>query len=423
VRRAGTWRGAGDGRPEDADAVIAVFDFLSHDAMHLPFNEGYLLTLRAAFPDRRIRFVATPGHAKALAPRFADDPMIEFRGAAPYVVPFGVSRHNPIGGMFAARACLAAMREAVAGEAVAFAAVLGADAHIHSILRRRWAEVSAAPLHVILHNQIAEAVKWRSRNPFIRRFDLIMRLRHPLPARMRLVALELGIAESVERLAPALAGSIDTLEHPILESEWVAARPAGAGAGPLRIGFLGHASADKGFVDFAAWARRAAGPERSFHAIGIAAPEVLSLDLSGLATKPSPRSVPRDAYVAGMAACDVVCLGLSPIYDYVASGSVMDAIAALKPLYCVRNNSLTRLEQAYGPFGVLAANPAELGEAICRLTRESLAPHVGAWTESLSRMRAARRPAALAPGYAAAIAAIGGDARTRHGRQSEDAGA
>jgi hypothetical protein len=407
----------GDGR------VIAVFDFLSHAAMHLPFNEGYLLTLRAAFPDQRIRFVATTGHADALARRFSDDAMIEFRGAAPYAVPFGVSRHNPVGGMFAARACLAAMREATRGEEVAFAAVLGADAHIHSILRRRWAEVSAAPLHVILHSQVAEAVKWRSRNPFIRRFDLMSRLRHPLPARMRLVALELGIAESIERLAPALAGSIDTLEHPILESEWVPAQTIGAGTGPLRIGFLGHASADKGFVAFAEWARQAAGPERSFHAIGIASPEVLSLDLSGLETKPSPRSVPRDAYVAGMAACDVVCLGLSPIYDYVASGSVMDAIAALKPLYCVRNNSLSRLEQAYGPFGVLAASPAELGETICGLSRDSVARHAAAWTDSLARMRLARRPVALAPGYAAAIGAMGGDARTGHGRQSEDAGA
>jgi hypothetical protein len=402
---------------------LAVFDFLSHETMHLPFNEGYLLTLRAAFPDQRIRFVATPGHVAALAPRFAGDGMVEFRGAAPYAVPFGVSRHNPIGGMFAARACLAMMREAVAGADVGFAAVLGADAHIHSILRRRWAEVSPAPLHVILHSQVAEAVKWRSRNPFIRRFDLISRLRHQLPPHMRLVALELGIAESLAALAPALSGAIDTLEHPILESEWVAAQPVGERAGPLRIGFLGHASADKGFVEFAAWARRAAGPERSFHAIGIASPEVLKLDLSGLATRPSPRSVPRDAYVAGMAACDVVCLGLSPIYDYVASGSVMDAIAALKPLYCVRNNSLTRLEQEYGAFGVLTGSTAELGEAVCALTRESLAPHAQAWTGALARMRDARRPAALAPGYAAAIAGMGGDARTRHGRQSEDAGA
>ena len=40
---------------------IEVFDFLSFDHVHLPFNEGYLRILRAAYPDDRISFRAAKG--------------------------------------------------------------------------------------------------------------------------------------------------------------------------------------------------------------------------------------------------------------------------------------------------------------------------------------------------------------------------
>ena len=403
--------------------MIAIFDFISHAAMHLPFNEGYIRTVRAGFPREKIRVFAKPGHVAALAPRFAGDPMVEFREGTPYAVPFGMSRHNPLGGTIAARGCLAAMREMVAGESLTLAAVLGADSHIHSILRRRWPRVAPAPLHIVLHNHIAESVLWRSRNPLVRRFDLMSRFRHPMPPSIRLIALELGISEAVEALAPALRGAVATLEHPILESDWVPPRDIAARAGPLRIGFLGHAALDKGFGDFAAWARRSAGPERSFHAVGLAAPDAWTLDLSGLSTLPARTSVPRDAYTAGVADCDVVCLRLSPVYEYVASGSVMDAIAALKPLYSVRNRSLTRLEERYGAFGVLADSAEQLGEVICSLDRQTVASRAAEWTESLARIRLARLPEALGPRYAAIIGHVGSDTRLQHGRQSMDAGA
>jgi hypothetical protein len=392
--------------------VIAIFDFISHAAMHLPFNEGYIRTVRAGFPNERVRVFAKPGHVAALAPRFADDPMVEFRAGAPYAVPLGMSRHNPVGGTIAARGCLAAMREMVAGEPLTLAAVLGADSHLHSILRRRWPLVAPSPLHIVLHNHIAEAMMWRSRNPLVRRFDLLSRFRHPMPESVRLIAL-----------APALRGALATLEHPILESDWVPPRDIAGRGGPLRIGFLGFAALDKGFGDFAAWARRSAGPERSFHAVGLAAPDAWTLDLSGLSTLPARTSVPRDAYTAGVADCDVVCLRLSPLYDYVASGSVMDAIAALKPLYSVRNHSLTRLEERYGAFGVLTGSVEELGEVICSLDRPTVADRAAEWMESLARIRMARRPEALGPGYAAQIGHDGADTRLQHGRQSKDAGA
>ena len=384
--------------------AVAVFDFLSHEFMHHPFNEAYLRLLRAAFPADRVIFHARPGHIEQLAPRFAPADGIEFRPCPPFAVPFGLSRHNPIAGRLGARRCWNSIVAGVGQEKLRMAAVLGVDANLYAVLRRAWPGFAPAPLHMILHNHLAAAVSWRSRNPFIRTFDLISVLQHPLPPRVRLVALELGIGEAVAAIAPALAPSLETLEHPVLVSEWGAAPAEDAVPPVLRFGFLGHASADKGFVLFAELARTSHGPAREFHAIGLASPEARVLDLGGLTRKPSLASTPRDEYVAALARLDLVCLPLSRNYQYVASGSVIDAIAALKPLVCVRNRSLDAIVARYGAIGYMAESEDDLVAFIRGLTPAAFAARRGEWVGNLRRLRDARGPLVQGPQYAAAVA-------------------
>src|SRR5579859_7196367 len=90
---------------------IALFDFISHEAMHLPFNEEYLRVLRAAFPADRIVFRARAGHVANLKPRVADLGGIEFEACEPMTPPFGLSSHNPLGGRLAAHRCRRIMAE------------------------------------------------------------------------------------------------------------------------------------------------------------------------------------------------------------------------------------------------------------------------------------------------------------------------
>ncbi|MDR3417520.1 MAG: hypothetical protein P4L83_15195, partial [Nevskia sp.] len=314
--------------------TVAVFDFLSHEFMHHPFNEAYLRLLRAAFPADRVIFHARPGHIEQLVPRFAPADGIEFRPCPPFAVPFGLSRHHPIAGRLGARRCWNSIVAGIGRENLRLAAVLGVDANLYAVLRRAWPGFAPAPLHMILHNHLAAAMSWRSRNPFYRAFDFLAVLQRPLPPRVRLIALELGIGDAIAAIAPAIAAAVETLEHPVLVSEWAEA-PAEDTAPPvLRIGFLGNCSIDKGFGLFAGLAWERHGPALEFHAIGLVAADARALDLSGLIRKPSPTSVPRDEYVAALAQTDLVCLPLSQNYQYVASGSVIDAIAALKPLVC-----------------------------------------------------------------------------------------
>src|SRR6201997_2244133 len=193
--------------------------------MHLAFNEGYLRILNAAYPHDRIWFRAVKGHVERLAPCVADLRNVAFQPCKPFETSFGLSHHNPIAGRWAARQCLNVIARETAGCCIRFAALLGVNANLFSVVGRGWPTVSSAPLHMILHGQLGESMIWRSRNPLIRVGDFISQLKRPLPKSVQIVALELGVKEAITAISPSMAPSIVTLEHPILTAEWANSAP------------------------------------------------------------------------------------------------------------------------------------------------------------------------------------------------------
>jgi len=382
---------------------IAVFDFISHENMHHAFNEEYIRILRAAFPNDRIIFHAVAGHVERLSGRVADLERVLFRPCAPFAVPFGFSRHNPVAGRWAARRCLDAMSAEIAGRPLRFAALLGIDANLLAVIGQRWPARSSAPLHLILHGMLGDTMVWRSRNPFIRAGDFISVMRRPLPRSVRLVALELGVKEAIGEIWKAPLPSVVTLEHPVLESEW-GADPSSDSDGPTRIAFLGHARRAKGFEVFANLARRCARPDLEFQAIGLASYETDQLDVSAMTRKPSPTPLPRADYVDALEKVDLVCLPLhSRAYDFTASGTVSDAIAALKPLIAFRNRTLDAIVRKYGEIGYLMESEAALFAFLQAFDREDFARRRPGWIANLRKIREARRPATLAKAYSETI--------------------
>lgn len=382
---------------------VVVADLYSHATMHLPFNEGYLRLLRHAYPDDTIDFFGDPGHVAALAGCVGDVPGISFHALARLSPRWGLSLHNPLAGRLAALNAWQRLRATALGGDVRLFACLGFDANLLSVLRLLWS--GKAALHLIAHAQAAQPFDWRSRNPLYRAFDLGSLMRRELPPRSRVVTLELGIAEAFAEAAPAWRERLATLEHPILPGEWaMPRRPDGAN---IQIGFLGHASLSKGFDLFVDMARDWAGKGYEFSAIGIGSPEAFALDLSPLALPPSRASVPRADYVRHLAAMDFICLPLGAQYRYVASGSVIDAVAALKPLLAARTGTLDALAARYGALGVAASNRAELGAVLADPAR--LLRGWDGWVENLTELRACRAPERLAAGYRAMVD------ETRHG--------
>ena len=381
---------------------IALFDFISHETMHLPFNEEYLRVLRAAFPGDRIVFRARAGHVANLRARVADLSGIAFEACEPFTVPFGLSAHNPLGGRLAAHSCRQTMANATKGRPLRLAVVLGIDGNLYAAVGRHWPSISSAPLHMILHGQLGDAMIWRSRNPITRAADLVSQIRRPLAPSVKLVALELGVKEAIAGLAPANS-SVITLEHPILTSEWSEAEPS-TGDGKLTVAFLGNARKSKGFEVFASLARTSEREDIAFESIGVSAPDTDHLDVSKLARKPSRTSMSRQDYLDAVRAIDLVCLPLhSSAYDFTASGTVADAVSALKPLIAFRNRTLDAIAAKYGPIGWLVESEAELFYLVATLDRQALAASRPEWVANLRKIREARRPEALAPGYAALV--------------------
>jgi hypothetical protein len=290
------------------------------------------------------------------------------------------------------------------GPPLRLVALLGVDASLYAVVGRDWPSVSDAPLHMILHGQLGDTMVWRSRNPFHRAFDLIATVGRKLPPSVKLVALELGVRDAIAEIAPR-NDSVVTLEHPILDAE--AGDDSGAGDGRrLKIAFLGNARRSKGFAVFAELAKRSRRPDLEFESIGIAAPDTADLDVSALTRKPSPTPLSRQDYLDAARGVDLVCLPLhSRAYDFTASGTVSDAISALKPLIALRNRTLDAIFAGYGPIGLLADNETDLFAIVAGLSREEFQRQRPGWVANLRKIRAARRPEALAPGYAALVEA------------------
>ncbi|MEC5387213.1 hypothetical protein VVD49_15900 [Uliginosibacterium sp. H3] len=377
---------------------IALFDFQSHASMHLNFNEGYIRSLRSAYPDDRILFHACTGHVAELQTRLRDVGNVEFLSIEPFKVPFGWSRHNPVGGRWAAWQCRKTMLASLKSRRLRSVALLGEDGHLYAVIGRRWHELSSklnkAPLHMILHNHLGDAVRWRSRNPFIRGTDMVAQVQKPLPSNVRILALELGVKEAIAERFPAILPAVRTLEHPSLVSEWTVAKDeASDAARPTRIAFLGNASRTKGFNVFLSVANACADDSFEFHAIGI---DCGILDgIEALARRPAKGGLPRRDYIAALADMDFVCLPLSSLeYAFIASGSVTDAIAAAKPLLALRTRTLEGIFERYGPVGYLADTPQELIDYV-KDHAQDMRDNRALWVANMQKVRAARSPEAL----------------------------
>jgi hypothetical protein len=400
-----TKAGASESRTATQPLEIEVFDFLSFDHVHLPFNEGYLRILKAAYPDDRISFRAGEGHVERLAALVADLPDITFKACKPFETPFGLSHHNPFAGRWAARQCLSVVARQIAERRVRLTALLGFNASLLAVIGHRWPTVSSAPLHMVLHSHLGEAMDWRSRNPLIRAADLVSQLRRCLPPPVHIVALELGMKEAIADSFPAVAPAIVTLEHPILSSEWAANPPSGS-TGKVKIGFVGHARRAKGFDLFVELASSCSRADIEFHVIGHSSPETDHLDTSKLARTPSKVPLLRDEYLAALEEVDLVCLPLpGHMYDFTGSGTVSDAIAALKPLIVLRNRTMEAMFARYGPIGWLADDRGDLFRLVGALGPAEFARRRSKWVNNLTEIREARRPEVLAKSYAATIKA------------------
>ncbi|WP_143541684.1 hypothetical protein [Rhodoferax fermentans] len=377
---------------------IFCFDVLSHAKMHLPFNESYIRILLAAFPADKIHLYAVTGHVANLRSKFPNQNQLTFTAIEPAVIPFGASRHNPLFARLGANKIIAKIKETIKGKEVRLVTLMGVDAGLYSAVAAKWPTISKKPIHLLMHAQLGDAMIWRSRNPLIKAGDFVSQLNKRVANNIKIVALELGVAKSITQISPHLAKNIVTLEHPVVPDECFDIQQANQ---KIRIGFLGHANRNKGFDIYSKIALSCNNPNIEFHAIGIEAKsDGHPIDTTALFRKPTPGGLSRGDYLAGLREVDLICSPLySRCYDFIASGTVSDAITNLKPIIGLKSNTLQGIQEKYGPIGRLFENAEEMLIFFNNLQYDKFVEFNHDWRANLLKVRNSRLPDKLSVKY------------------------
>lgn len=377
---------------------IFCFDVLSHAKMHLPFNESYIRILLAAFPADKIHFYAVSGHVENLKSKFPNENQLTFTAIEPSVIPFGASRHNPLFARLGANKTLNRIEEIIKGKEVRLVTLMGVDAGLYSAVAAKWPGITTKPIHLLMHAQLGDAMIWRSRNPLIKAGDFVSQLNKRVANNIKLVALELGVAKSITQIAPHLAKNIVTLEHPVVPDECFDIPQVNQ---KIKIGFLGHANRNKGFDIYSEIALNCNNSNIEFHAIGIEAkPDGRPIDTTALFRKPTPGGLSREEYLAGLRDVDLICSPLySRCYDFIASGTVSDAITNLKPIIGLKSNTLQGIQEKYGPIGELFDNAEKMLSFFNDLQYKKFVEFNHNWRANLLKVRCSRLPDKLSAKY------------------------
>lgn len=353
---------------------------------HAPFNAAVLTACRIACPGRRIAFAASSIHFAGVAPLLGPDHLPEFR---PIEVLPPVGSHIP---RFLAQ--FNGVRRALSATGATAALLLSSGPETFFAARSLAALHRHLRLAVVMHGNAGLLLERRTRDPLFRAFDYtagFAATRHP---RIRTIVLEEHIADLIARTFPGRPRCL-VWPHPVPPGEYPPDAPVRAPDGPLRVGFVGAASKTKGFDRFLAAAGRFHGRGIEFRLAGYLTPDFTPAEvpLAGAATEPLPRAAFLDA-IRGL---DFAFLPFrSDVYEFTASGSLLDCIANLVPVIATRSTLLERLTRDYGPIGHVCASAEDACALFADPARLADPEAIRGFRAALARIRADRQPEGLA---------------------------
>ena len=257
-----------------------------------------------------------------------------------------------------------------------------------------------------LHGNLNELRDRRPRNPVTRALDLQSALRARHGGVLRFLVLEPCIRDELARWRPAAAARTDVLPLPINLQE-AADHPLGLPDAPLRVGFVGLATPDKGiglFLAVARTLRSAHGGRIAFHLVGRV---MAGTDLAGydvLEEPPAATHLPREEFVRRLSALHYVMLPFrSGYYDLAASGALIDAITLLKPVIATHVGFVDALFTEAGDVGHLCNDDAALAHVLQTVLASPDPARYARQVAALRVARAKREPTRLAVAYCETI--------------------
>ncbi len=348
--------------------MTILYEPVCHGAEHAPFNAAMLTTVLEAFPHQKVSFFSEPGHAAAVRELVdrATARNISWRSVA--IAPR--SCRDPRARLpFEWRVVSEVLRTLNGPEIPQVVACAVTHAGLAALQCQLLARARSATVAVVHHSGLASTLGSRSTQALLR-WTAGGRLRHVV------------LGDSIHRaVADRLPASCDmrSMRHPYLFPETTASPwPAGE---PLRFGFLGLASVDKGFDRFSRLANRVSrqGDHRAgrlrFELVGRLDAEIraslTTLDPYGVVEIGSDSTpMPREEYEQSVGRLTYAVLPYRQDHALASSGAILDAFAQAKPCIALRTPLFEEYFSAMGDIGYLCQDEQEMTDVVSRLAAD-----------------------------------------------------
>jgi glycosyltransferase involved in cell wall biosynthesis len=344
--------------------VIVVFNALAWGFEHVPFDAALIASLAQAFPSAPVHFHAEADHLtqtrQYLERRAAGDGRAEVVWKEASVSPRDASTRARLGhDLMLTQRVLAEAQRLGADRVISCCMHPTTGLSAFKALSHLYRRAEVAFIH---HASMLRLVSSRRYHPFLTLAN----------GRLRQVVLGDSIRQEVVRRLPALATSLYAIRHPyFFDDTAVSELPA---AGPLGFSFLGVVDPSKGFAEFVTLAEavsRAANGGARFDLIGGARDKALADIPPSVKTYGQGGPMPRDTYERLLRETSYAVLPYDPDhYSLIASGAILDALAAGKPLIALRNSQFDEMFRVMGDIGYLCDGVAEMREVVDGLVRD-----------------------------------------------------
>lgn len=203
------------------------------------------------------------------------------------------------------------------------------------------------------------------------------------PRCMKFVVLGEHIVQNVEKSYPDMIGLLSPIPHPYSFPSQEEA-PIQGNSAQGGIGFIGIGNRAKGFPEFLRVIERTAdlpptGNSKKFHMIGRVAGDCeteyenfLSNGLGDLLSSPFDEMVSLEQYRMRINQVDYLMMPYqASFYDFVCSGSSLDAFLYLRPIIALRSTYFQELFNRHGDIGYLCNDVDEMARLTSRLLMSS----------------------------------------------------
>jgi hypothetical protein len=381
--------------------MIVICELGVSDGAHVPFNAGVLATIRAAFPDEAMSFLAARTHMEEVKKQLG----ASIGGSVSWTEILPPGSRLP----YARRFCcevkiLWDVLRIFRQNSIRYLLLTSANpSTIAAAKLMGYFQLKGTRVQAVLHGDDLSGVGGRRHRHPIRRFQemrtalTLFGNRH-----IQYLVLEESIREALLKSLPFLSGKVEVLEHPLAPNEGESS--INDLNLPIRFGFLGLANESKGFPLFAKLASEMATQHRGraeFHAVGrLPTGEHLTPEIDGLATKPGVERLSRKHFIESIKKLDFIIFPHRPQrYELCASGTLLDAIAWQKPLVARRIPIFESMFQRYGDIGYLFRDDMDLRETVENIVEgvDASRYHNQVW--NIHKARITRTPTVLAATY------------------------